>query len=431
MRIRKGGKAMINGDRTRRVNELLGTSGSAAEALIKRCSQSTLATSSQAAPHACEDIIQHRRTQYDDSFEDLKRVLRHATWLESACDGRDKHFFKWTQTISQEYGDREVSTKLKKEIKRARSTSEKRHEDEFYLTHQSLAHEKGITKAVAKQLEEMLAGAKAAKSKSGKKTGAKSKGKGKTPSTEPSDDVNKSGVREASRSPRVALRPIKFEIDDYAGKVKALRDLVGELRSLSLELVALKRALRFMHNFFGMQEWHSMYSEECSVEDDKPMCSSCGDEAERPTETFILGICGHIVCHECLLSPDRDAKCPAPGCDAAAQDCNAFGASEFGSETSDVNEDCHYGKKIEDVVRLLKEIVGKEEQAILFVQFDDLMENIAAVLEEQDLSHFALTRKSGPRHGKMMDEFQQDTSPARKNVLLLNPTHQSAAGVSV
>ena len=437
MRIRKGGKAIIDGDRTRRLNELLGTSRSAAEALIKRCSQFTLETDrigSRGAHDACKVIIENRVAQYDDLCDELARVLRHATWLQSVCDGpkpqdpKDEHFGNWTDTVSKAYGDIEATNELTDMIRSARSKRHLQYEGDFYRDMKSPAHEKKIAEAVAEKLKQQLAKLKAAKSKSKMKNNRRSKGKGKTSSSEPSDDSTEAEVSRVSRNPWVDHRPIKFKTDDYAGKVKALRRLVGVLRNLSAELVTRIRALRFIRAVLDMQKWHSTYNGECSEEVNPPVCSGCRKKAKHPMETSILGMCGHVVCHRCLVSPDRGAKCVASGCDAAAQDGNVLCASELGSEDSAADENCQYGKKIEDIVKFLKEDVAKDEQAILFVQFDDLMVNIATALEEQSIGHFALTEGSASKHGKWMDEFQLDVSASKKKVLLLNPTDQSAAG---
>lgn len=87
-----------------------------------------------------------------------------------------------------------------------------------------------------------------------------------------------------------------------------------------------------------------------------------------------------------------------------------------------------YGAKLDAIIDLIKSI-PEDDQVLLFVQFEDLMHSVANALDEQSITHYAIFNSQSRNAGEDMDLFQQDVSNERKKVLILNPSNESAAGM--
>ena len=118
------------------------------------------------------------------------------------------------------------------------------------------------------------------------------------------------------------------------------------------------------------------------------------------------------------------------GCNAAAQSHQVGNACELGEEDPVPGEGRQYGKKLEDVITLIKSI-PEDDQVLLFVQFDDLMEKIASALRYHKISHYAITEKSTRPAVSWVTDFQQNKTDKKKKVLVLNPAAEISSGLYV
>ena len=66
-------------------------------------------------------------------------------------------------------------------------------------------------------------------------------------------------------------------------------------------------------------------------------------------------------------------------------------------------------KKLEEIIQLIKDI-PVEDQVLLFVQFDDLMDEISLALRDHAIPHYALTEKASKKAPEWMNEFQENTA---------------------
>ena len=489
------GKARTDNDRIKRLNSLIKASKTAPEALLKQCSIFNIKDSSGRAlvvSEACDAIIVEREKQCNQLVQELKKVLRHAVWLNTQIgpplkkgDG-DVHFRSWKDTVaSNAFGDRKGTNELMGLIDLAENGYKENHEEQFYRdppTAEELAKEKEdhvrLTKAQAEAKIEANKNKKSAqKAKTVAKRDAKrvkenaDKAKGIKPkpklatdnsnfsediasecsdSSDSEDDEDKGrdleyeqlatdadGQVNPTKDPYADIyvppkdtRPVKLDRGNRTGLVQALRGLAGHLRGLSSEHVARIRALRFFRAVRCLQIWQfnlqSMNKGPSSPS--APICSGCTKAATVPSQFFVLGICGHYACQDCLEIEDRAGGCVAKiedKCLAPAEDHHVHSAADLGVDEVVRSK---YGSKLDAIINLIKKHIPKKDQVLLFVQFDDLMQQISRVLKAENIRHYALREKAGTGAAKKMQNFQANGGIGRKKVLLLNSSDVTAAG---
>ncbi|KAI9812586.1 MAG: hypothetical protein M1827_004575 [Pycnora praestabilis] len=118
MKIRTGAKAILNCDRARRMKEIIGSSTTPEEALLKRCSHflsdSDLAEDYKNASEACTLIVAKRKEQHENLLQELRGKLKHALSLYRQCSGKHSHFDTWKRNVFEnEFGDIEAMAALK------------------------------------------------------------------------------------------------------------------------------------------------------------------------------------------------------------------------------------------------------------------------------------------------------------------------------
>lgn len=364
MKLREGGKAESNNDRANRLNELMRTSKSPEEALLRCSSHLALRVSASRTNTllTCDIITQKRERQYKSLCKELKQELDVAAWLMQRCNTPDTHYLSWKGHVRQDgLGDPEATEDLVKMIDTAEA-----HGKELDKTHFSRG------KPISKARNVVL----------------KKPGKGP---------------------------------DYVCEKAQELRNLAGHLRGLSDELVSRARALRFVKTVSRVQLWQSEGTA-------APLCSYCNCKASAPEKVIVLGLCGHLVCDGCLASTGSRGYCVVPDCRADVLDYHKTKASELRHKDPVVDTSApFYGKKIAEIIQLIKGIPAKD-QVLMFVQFDDLMETISSALEDYGITHFALTDGAYKDAPKMMENFQNNKTKEKRKVLVLNSGTESAAG---
>lgn len=369
MRIRKG-RAKLDNDRERRLNQVLGESKSPEEALLKRCSHFTLEAltkEKENAMKACEIVVKEREEQYTDLIRDLRKSLKRAVLLKNDCEGRSGHYDGWKDNVSKNvFGDLEATQVLRQMISDAT--------DEY------------------------------------SSSSSKNK-KGKTSKSRPERSQD-----EDDEDPDAGL-------NTTAEKAQALRNLAGHLRRLSTELVSRTRSLRF----FDVVRQLQLARSGVATSDVGQICSRCKREAP-PDVLSVLTVCGHTACKPCIDDYQRSEECIVIGCNAPARVFNVVKAEELGEEDRAAGVGRHYGRKLEAVISLIKKEIPKEEQVILFVQFDDLMHKVSEALTENGVSHHCLEKSARGKGAWMMSDFQENQTSKKMKVLMLNVSDESASG---
>ncbi|KAI9780338.1 MAG: hypothetical protein M1839_006761 [Geoglossum umbratile] len=83
-------------------------------------------------------------------------------------------------------------------------------------------------------------------------------------------------------------------------------------------------------------------------------------------------------------------------------------------------------------MKFIKNDTAKYDQVLLFVQFVDLMEKVSTALDENRISHYALTKRLAKKAANMMRAFQETMdSRTKRKVLVLNVADESASGANL
>jgi hypothetical protein len=170
------------------------------------------------------------------------------------------------------------------------------------------------------------------------------------------DDAGVGGTLKTSTNPTNTKGKGKGKpADDYSTKVKdgiwELRETTHKLRGLTKELVGRCRSLRFF-----------TWVRDCQKQSDTPLvvpCGGCGRDSLPQDEIAVLSSCGHVGCRTCVVAAAEREEClqVAVGgeCRAAARVPNIVMASTLGIDDDKRDgEGKHYGKKLEDLIDLIK-----------------------------------------------------------------------------
>ncbi|KAJ7043711.1 hypothetical protein C8F04DRAFT_1218730 [Mycena alexandri] len=201
------------------------------------------------------------------------------------------------------------------------------------------------------------------------------------------------------------------------------REATHDIRRLSKELVGRVRSLRFFTAVRDLQKQREI-----------PMnvsCIRCQRESVPIDEVSVLSSCGHMGCSECVRTCADKEECvyrESGDCISAARALNIVKAETLGVD--DEARDGlgkHYGKKLEEVMDLIKNKVPKDERVLIFVQFPDLMKKVAEALKDNNVK-FLEIKGSASAKSKSLESFQQDS---KERVLLLNLMDESASGANL
>ncbi|KAB8204542.1 hypothetical protein BDV34DRAFT_235683 [Aspergillus parasiticus] len=125
---RRGGRKGIRGDREDRLDEVIGSSKTSEEALLKRCSSLALQGRwHNGVPEAltCSSLIETRLKQLEGLKEELMEKFKQAAWVYCACDLRHEKFHEFIESIKgHDFGDKTVTEKIYPLVKSAMLTSQ-------------------------------------------------------------------------------------------------------------------------------------------------------------------------------------------------------------------------------------------------------------------------------------------------------------------
>ncbi|KAJ7446763.1 hypothetical protein FB451DRAFT_1291430 [Mycena latifolia] len=201
------------------------------------------------------------------------------------------------------------------------------------------------------------------------------------------------------------------------------REATHEIRRLCKELVGRVRSLRF---FTAVRDLQKQREVPLDVS-----CVGCGRESVPIGEVSVLSSCGHMGCTECVRDCADKEECvyrASGACISAARVLNIVKAETLGidDEARD-GRGKHYGKKLEEVMALIKEKIPKDERVLVFVQFPDLMKKVAEALKDNHIK-FLEIKGSASAKSKSLESFQQNST---ERVLLLNLMDESASGANL
>jgi SNF2 family DNA or RNA helicase len=381
-------KANNSNDKERRIRELLGTSESPGEALIKCASQFTLdgmKVTVASADDACNALVDLREKQLGAIKDDLQRKTEQADWLYRNCGNATDHYKVWEKKISEDgFGD-PTSLDHMKEVLVA--VARRYLDDGWRRFYKSGQEPDQVTKSKQKRV-------KRRKSKIDE---------------EDTDDDDEPSI--------LPLLPPEYDFEKgvFPRQIE-LRNVVNDLYKKCDELIARCRSLRYLDTIRGLQR---SFGNNCN-------CTNCGKRSTSPEKSFILQLCGHILCNTCLAPyAGKHLQCLVKDCNAYHRPHEVLRAKELCVNVESTRIGRRYGQKIGQVVQLV-ESIPEDEQVLLFVQFEGLMTKFVEAFDESDISYAQLTGHGNT--SKILEDFQTNSGTSKKKVLVLNMGDETAAG---
>jgi hypothetical protein len=296
--VMKKSKLKSESDRDKRLQESLGQSDSAEEALLKRCSHFDLDFSSHQsdnAPKQCDVIVAERTKQLKECKEELRSVLLEAHLLQATIERgeEENHYERWLRiTKTTGVGDGDAAAQICQLIETTTSVQPP------------------------------------PKSNTLKPKTAPKKRK-KVESDEGDDDQD--DVEQDKTN---------------ADLVWDLREKTHRIRRLEKEFVGRVRSLRYFEGVRDLQKSKGVLPIN--------VCPACSRNIESLTDISILSSCGHMGCHSCLYEAATDETCAVEDCGVAAVTSSVIRASTLGEEDIDSANGRHFGTKLEEVMKLIE-----------------------------------------------------------------------------
>ncbi|KAE9396876.1 hypothetical protein BT96DRAFT_921812 [Gymnopus androsaceus JB14] len=231
---------------------------------------------------------------------------------------------------------------------------------------------------------------------------------------------------EKAEAPTVKSKPRKEDVN-LSEAVKAQiwehREKTHEIRRLTKELIGRVRSLRYFTVVRDLQKQREQPPD--------LSCPACGRDKLPVEEASVLSSCGHIGCNDCVRTFAEKEECvhaKEGGCKSAARVINVVKAETLGVD--DVERDGrgkHFGMKLEEVVKLIKKKIPKDDRVLVFVQFPDLMKKVTEAFDHHKIE-FLEIRGTASQKSKNLEKFQNDS---KERVLLLNVMDESASGANL
>ncbi|GES66406.1 C-5 cytosine-specific DNA methylase [Aspergillus terreus] len=395
---RSGGRSRLSSDQVERLDEIIGSSSTAEEALLKRCASLALQGRwDKGKPEAttCKSLIELRGKQLADLKEDLLMKLKMAACIYCGCDLRYESFHKFVESILRhDFGDMEVTKKAYPLLKRAILQSEKDDWKLFFAPPNSAKDDLAPTdKCRPHESDEDDSPEQTKKAKISKDkqvTGGKVKAV-KTDHT---------------MLPKKPTRPKEYDA--------MMREATTAIRKLVVEWVLRERALRFLRTVRHVQTRSTPVK-----------CDSCGDRPPKLDDVQILGSCGHALCPDCISEVSLE-ECAVKGCRGSRKKFNIINASTLGC---DKDRSTRFGgTKMDKLVQIVGDI-PTNERALLFIQFPELIDIASKALDMAGVKHIAICATDRTSAQKV-EQFQK-TSFGDNKVLVLNLGSEMAAGLNL
>ncbi|EJT96648.1 hypothetical protein DACRYDRAFT_119990 [Dacryopinax primogenitus] len=370
------------------------------------------------ALQACDVIVRDRTAQRDDCERDLKEKVKEALIMERKIGSieEDSPFRAWMKGCQQRgVNDKEATARIVKLIRDAVAKPTPSTPNGKLTTRDT-----NVT--TSPSFDKGNKGQKGKSSKSSKKENKAPK-KAKKAKDEEYETDNDDDDDEA-------VGPKKKTAADIQEEIRwDLREQTHVLRRLEKELVGRVRSLRYFANIRDLQTLDNEHRKAGMTE---VVCPNCPyTTGPLPLSNLsILSSCGHMACHKCVREHAVREECVyrQEGCRAQARELNIVHADTLGMDETHDRKTKHYGIKLEKIVQLIKHQIPQDERVLVFVQFPDLTEKVAAALQAHKIS-FLQIRGSASSKSKALQEFQNPD--ASQKVLLLNVMDESASGANL
>lgn len=420
--LRRRNQGQFGNDQVERLDEIIGNSSSPEEALLKRCSSLALQGRwDDGKPEAvtCGTLLAIREKQLGALTHDILMKFKLAAWVYCSCDLKYESFQKFVESlIRHDFGDSEVTEKAYPLLKSAIFTS--RHDDWkmfFAESRDDGSSEKVVESSNQSESDDRDDDTEDeddedfSPGKSLKKRKTNGAGNG----------VKNSSTQKTGRKKTTSLKPDKLEQSILPPKPRktyeyelALREVTSTLRNLIVEWVLRERALRFLRTVRLIQTGTEV-----------PVCDGCENGPNTLDDVSVLGSCGHALCAECARDTILREECAVEGCRGSGKRFNVIKASTLGNDGEDKSA-TFGGRKLDKLVEIIRGI-PKDERALLFIQFPELMEVASKALKLAQIKHTVIS-PTDRRSAQKVEQFQK-TSFGDNRVLILNLGGEMAAGL--
>ncbi|KAK6813412.1 hypothetical protein RU639_011270 [Aspergillus parasiticus] len=401
---RRGGRKGIRGDRGDRLDEVIGSSKTSEEALLKRCSSLALQGRwHNGVPEAltCSSLIETRLKQLEGLKEELMEKFKQAAWVYCACDLRHEKFHEFIESIkAHDFGDKTVTEKIYPLVKSAMLTSQTDDWKLFFSDPAQVAEDSVDTEmrdgTEVKEDNDDAGGEASEKTPKRGTKGAK---------------TMKQGVRK-EKAPELPVKPT--HISEFK---LTLRTVTSGLRKLILEWVARERALRFLKAVHLVQTGSEIAE-----------CSSCHATPETVNHINILGSCGHALCSQCTLRTAQKEECNVESCRGSGKEFNVMDASTLKCDERDRSAK-YGGSKLDKMIEIIQ-AVPTGDRILLFIQFPELIDVASKALELAKIKYTAIIA-TDRRAAQKVQHFQEAGGFGEIKVLILNLGSEMAAGLNL
>jgi site-specific DNA-cytosine methylase len=196
------------------------------------------------------------------------------------------------------------------------------------------------------------------------------------------------------------------------------RALTALLNGLCNRLLVENRSARYTKNICNLEQAARQGG-------DIVDCDSVGCLRQKSHDVAISALCGHMICRKCydLRRESEGTKCPGNGCSSSMADHHLFWPNKVG----DLSTATPFGAKIKAAMDLLDAIKAKGEQAILFVQYSNQLEEVDMALKNRKID--ATVVQVAEKASLQIKDFQETAgTKQQKTVIVLNSSDETAAG---
>ncbi|KAA8650448.1 putative SNF2 family helicase [Aspergillus tanneri] len=421
------GRRKFSSDQVERLDEIIGSSRTPEEALLKRCASLALHgrwDSGKPEATTCKSLIETRRAQITALVDEFLMKTKLAAWLYGERDIRHDNFHKFVESVLRhDFGDETVTTKAYAFLKYA-VLNPKDDDWKFFFAdpdHTPLRKESEI-EAVTESMAEDQEVDDSVSYFSGLEKEAES--------SEANEDIGQDDGCSAKRgdSMRQGMQKTRKSKTDKDGmpalpnkptsidELKVLlQKATTDIRNYIVEWVMRTRALRFLEAMHLAQTGSDIE------------CSKCQGKLRTTHGINILGSCGHTLCIKCVPGVLKKEECIVEGCRGSGKKFNIINGSTLGRYENDSSAK-YGGSKMDKLIQIIQS-VPTDERVLLFIQFPELVEVACMALDLARIKYTAIST-TGRKSAHKIEEYQKN-GLGESRVLILNLGSEMAAGLNL
>ncbi|KAG8623705.1 hypothetical protein KVT40_008681 [Elsinoe batatas] len=216
----------------------------------------------------------------------------------------------------------------------------------------------------------------------------------------------------AKKKPAVKVKPEKLK--------DLLKDQLSRTNELAKQYMLTIRSIRFVNN---AQTLLRGSTSEC--------CNSADCSKTSSSSMSVSSLCGHLICDNCWIELQASTGlCSAVGCNAPVYSYHLLQSEKLKQAQPDETAVGLPGTKAKAVIDLLARIKDADEQAILFVQYAEQIDDMEAACAASGIRSVCVRENSSA--SSQVTKFQTEKDArARATVIILNGSDSSAAGVNL